>query len=72
MVNISNKINKLYSDAFDYAVDNQFKYFLPEHIFYIFLQDKKVKEYFEKNNTITESYKFTSKIVSYFCNKYRK
>ena len=30
------------------------------------------KEYFEKNNTITESYKFTSKIVNYFCNKYRK
>ena len=32
----------------------------------------KHKEYFEKNNTITESYKFTSKIVNYFCNKYRK
>lgn len=30
------------------------------------------KDYFEKNNTITESYKFTSKIVNYFCNKYRK
>lgn len=32
----------------------------------------KHKEYFEKNNTINESYKFTSKIVNYFCNKYRK
>ncbi len=30
------------------------------------------KEFFEKNNTITESYNFTSKIVNYFCNKYRK
>ena len=30
------------------------------------------KDFFEKNNTITESYNFTSKIVNYFCNKYRK
>lgn len=30
------------------------------------------KEYFEKNDTICESYKFTAKIVNYFCNKYRK
>ncbi len=32
----------------------------------------KHKEYFLKNNSIVESYKFTSKIVNYFCNKYRK
>lgn len=32
----------------------------------------KHKEYFLKNNSIIESYKFTSKIVNYFCNKYRK
>lgn len=30
------------------------------------------KSYFEKNNVIIECYKFTSKIVNYFCNKYRK
>ena len=30
------------------------------------------KEYFEKNDAICESYKFTCKIVNYFCNKYRK
>ena len=30
------------------------------------------KDFFEKNNTITESHNFTSKIVNYFCNKYRK
>ena len=30
------------------------------------------KEYFEKNDVICESYKFTNKIVNYFCNKYRK
>ena len=29
-------------------------------------------EYFQKNNTITESYNFVVKIVNYFCNKYRK
>lgn len=32
----------------------------------------KHKEYFQKNNTITESYNFVVKIVNYFCNKYRK
>lgn len=32
----------------------------------------KHKEYFEKNNTIKESYNFVAKIVNYFCNKYRK
>ncbi len=32
----------------------------------------KHKEYFSKNAIITESYKFTAKIVNYFCNKYRK
>lgn len=32
----------------------------------------KNKEYFSKNASITESYHFTSKIVNYFCNKYRK
>lgn len=30
------------------------------------------KEYFEKNDVICESYRFTNKIVNYFCNKYRK
>ena len=30
------------------------------------------KDFFEKNDTICESYKFTAKIVNYFCNKYRK
>ena len=30
------------------------------------------KEYFEKNLPIKECYKFTSKIISTFCNKYRK
>lgn len=30
------------------------------------------KEYFQKNMSIIESYNFTSKIVKYFCNKYRK
>lgn len=32
----------------------------------------KHKEYFQKNNTIKESYTFVVKIVNYFCNKYRK
>lgn len=32
----------------------------------------KHQEYFKNNNTITESYHFVSKIVDYFCNKYRK
>lgn len=31
----------------------------------------KHKEYFQKNDIIIESYKFTAKIVNYFCNKYR-
>lgn len=31
----------------------------------------KHKEYFSKNNSIVESYNFVSKIVNYFCNKYR-
>lgn len=30
------------------------------------------KDYFAKNSSITESYNFTSKVVNYFCNKYRK
>ena len=30
------------------------------------------KEYFQKNLSIIESYNFNSKIVKYFCNKYRK
>lgn len=30
------------------------------------------KIYFEKNDTIVESYRFVSKIISNFCNKYRK
>lgn len=30
------------------------------------------KDYFEKNQTIKESYSFVAKIVNYFCNKYRK
>lgn len=30
------------------------------------------KDYFTKNSSITESYRFTTKIVNYFCNKYRK
>lgn len=30
------------------------------------------KKYFQKNMSIIESYNFTSKIVKYFCNKYRK
>ena len=30
------------------------------------------KEYFTKNNVITESYHFVSKVINYFCNKYRK
>ncbi len=32
----------------------------------------KHKEYFTKNNSITESYRFTAKIINYFYNKYRK
>ena len=32
----------------------------------------KYKDYFEKNDTIVESYRFVSRVVSYFCNKYRK
>lgn len=32
----------------------------------------KHKEYFKKNNTLIESYHFVTKIVNYFCNKYRK
>jgi abortive infection bacteriophage resistance protein len=32
----------------------------------------KHKEYFIQNASITESYRFTSKIINYFCNKYRK
>ena len=32
----------------------------------------KKKEYFEKNNSIVECYRFTQKVVSTFCNKYRK
>lgn len=32
----------------------------------------KHKDYFEKNDTIVESYRFVSRVVSYFCNKYRK
>lgn len=32
----------------------------------------KNKEYFCKNASIIEAYKFTSKVVNYFCNKYRK
>lgn len=32
----------------------------------------KKKEYFEKNNSIIECYRFTQKVVSTFCNKYRK
>lgn len=32
----------------------------------------KHKEYFLKNNSILESYRFTVKIVNYLCNKYRK
>lgn len=32
----------------------------------------KHKEYFSKNSTIMESYRFTSRIVNYFCNKFRK
>ena len=32
----------------------------------------KHQEYFKKNNIITESYHFVTKIVNYFCNKYRK
>lgn len=30
------------------------------------------KQYFEKNSAILESYRFTAKVVKYFCNKYRK
>jgi hypothetical protein len=30
------------------------------------------KDYFEKNQTIKESYSFVAKTVNYFCNKYRK
>ena len=30
------------------------------------------QDYFKKNDTIVESYRFVSKIVTYFCNKYRK
>lgn len=30
------------------------------------------KEYFIKNDTIIESYRFVTKAVNYFCNKYRK
>lgn len=30
------------------------------------------KEYFEKNISITECYRFTNKIINTFCNKYRK
>ena len=30
------------------------------------------KIYFEKNDTIMESYRFVSKTISYLCNKYRK
>lgn len=30
------------------------------------------KDYFLKNDSIIESYKFTAKIVNYFCNKFRK
>lgn len=30
------------------------------------------KDYFSKNDSIIESYKFTAKIVNYFCNKFRK
>ena len=30
------------------------------------------KQYFEKNSSILESYRFTAKVVKYFCNKYRK
>ena len=29
-------------------------------------------DYFQKNNVIVESYNFVSKVVNYFCNKYRK
>lgn len=44
-----------------------------EHLHWLFNERMpKHKEYFSKNATITESYHFTSKIVNYFCNKYRK
>lgn len=33
---------------------------------------KKHKEYFYKNNVLIENYYFVSKVVNYFCNKYRK
>lgn len=32
----------------------------------------KHKDFFIKNASITESYRFTSKVVNYFCNKYHK
>ena len=32
----------------------------------------KHKDFFSKNNSIIESYKFTSKVVNYFCNKYQR
>lgn len=44
-----------------------------EHLLWLFNNRMlEHKEYFDKNNTITESYKFTAKIVNFFCNKYRK
>ncbi len=30
------------------------------------------KDYFEKNNVLCECYHFTSRVIQYFCNKYRK
>ena len=35
-------------------------------------KNKKEPRRAEKNDTIVESYRFVSRVVSYFCNKYRK
>ena len=39
---------------------------------FFFIRILEHKEYFEKNNVLCECYHFTSRVVQFFCNKYRK
>lgn len=39
---------------------------------YFFLRLPEHKDYFAKNNVLCECYHFTSRVIQYFCNKFRK
>lgn len=53
------------SDGIKQARINELKHLFNERM-------PRHKEYFFKNDSIIESYKFIAKIINYFCNKFRK